>query len=71
MPNIRFNFLLAGFRAGVKLVSADRGAGQMPRLGRQGFGVDDSGNVQAAMADINSEADFFSHHQLSVWRDGL
>jgi hypothetical protein len=43
------------------MMPADRHPVELLRLGRQGFGVEDGRNIQTAMADVNSESEFFSH----------
>ena len=67
--DILLYFLLARLGAGIEMMAADRHPGQILGCRGQGFGVQDPGDVEAAVADIEADAGFFGHmsYQLSAF----
>jgi hypothetical protein len=57
---------LAGLGAGVEMVTADRHLGEILPLYRQGFRTDDPGDIEAAVANIQADAEFRFHEFQSV-----
>jgi hypothetical protein len=59
------DFGLTGLGAGVEMVAADRYLGEILPLYRQGLGTYDPGDIEAAVANIQADAEFWFHESLS------
>jgi hypothetical protein len=59
--NIFENFGLAGFGTSIEVMATDRHMGEPLRPGYQFFGTEDPGDIEAAVANIQADAEIWFH----------